>query len=166
MRTSRPEKVVFVTQGTYHLSEDPQVVLTAILGSCIATCLFDPIARLGGMNHFLLPGDAEGSAQVRRHGRDLTQALIRDLERLGASRARLVAKVFGGGRMIAGMVNIGALNADFADGFLSSEGIEILTRSVGGDRARRIRFWPTTGRARQLLLDPIVHGEQGQMMAR
>jgi chemotaxis protein CheD len=149
-------KMIQVTQGAFHVSADPGMVFSAILGSCIATCLYDPLASIGGMNHFLLPGTGEAEDHTRRYGKDLTLSMIEALERMGAERARLQAKLFGGGQIIPGMVRIGTLNADFAERFLSAERIPVVTRSVGGDRARRIRFWPCSGKAQQLLLEPIA----------
>lgn len=155
MRSAQQNKTIQVTQGAYHVSAAPDVVFSAILGSCVSACLFDPVARLGGMNHFLLPGTGEAEDHARRYGKDLTLCMIRALEQMGAERCRIQAKLFGGGQIIPGMVRIGTLNADFAERFLAAERIPDVTRSVGGDRARRIRFWPTTGRAQQLLLEPI-----------
>ncbi len=62
--------------------------------------------------------------------------------------------MFGGANVVAGLSDVGAKNAEFAQRFLGLEKIACTARSLGGDRARRIRFWPTTGKAGQLLLDP------------
>ncbi|MBE7210087.1 MAG: chemotaxis protein CheD, partial [Gluconacetobacter diazotrophicus] len=71
---------------------------------------------------------------------------------LGARRSRLQAKLFGGGRMLKGLTDVGAMNAAFAERFLADEGISYLGGSLRGDRARRIQFWPVSGRARQQLM--------------
>lgn len=144
------ERVLHVIQGTFEVSNDPNVMMSTILGSCVATCLFDPAARIGGMNHYLL-AEGHGSDSVR-YGVNAMELLINGLLKKGADRSRLRAKVFGGGRMMQGMFDIGSDNAAFARDFLAREGIPIDGESLGGDRGRRIRFWPTTGRARQLLL--------------
>lgn len=127
--------------------------LTAILGSCVAFCLHDATARVGGMNHFLLPEPPGGDAQAaRRYGAYLAEVLINEMIKRGAQRERMQAKVFGGARMIQGLSDIGAANAAFATTFLGNEGIPILSQSLGGERARRIEFWPATGRAFQRLV--------------
>jgi len=142
-----------VNQGDHVVSGDDDVCLTAILGSCVAFCLHDPVARVGGMNHFLLPEPPGGDAQAaRRYGAFLAEVLINDMIKSGARRDRMQAKVFGGARMIQGLSDIGASNATFATTFLGNEGIPILSQSLGGERARRIEFWPATGRAFQRLV--------------
>ena len=70
----------------------------------------------------------------------------------GARRNRLEAKLFGGARTMSGLSDIGALNRRFAEEFLHNEGIRIVGGNLGGDKGRRIEYWPVTGRARQILL--------------
>ena len=134
------------------MSEDPETVLTTVLGSCIAVCLFDRDRAIGGMNHFLLPS-REGAAVANvRYGAYAMEMLINGLLKDGARRARLEAKIFGGAMMLGGMRDIGAANIDFTRGFLADEGIPVTAESVGGSRARRVRFWAATGQAKQLLV--------------
>lgn len=147
------ERMMHVVQGEYAVLDDPHVVLTTILGSCVATCMWDPVAAVGGMNHFLLPGE-EGRGDELKYGVNSMELLINGLLQKGALRSRLQAKLFGGARVIAGFSDVGAKNAEFAQRFLNAENIACVAQSLGGDRARRVRFWPTTGRAGQLLLDP------------
>ncbi|MDB5642566.1 MAG: cheD [Hyphomicrobiales bacterium] len=146
-----------IIQGEYRISDRPDSVLTTLLGSCVAACIWDPVLKIGGMNHFLLPG--EDDAQIRdseRYGVHLMELLVNGLLREGASRQRLQAKLFGGGNMNSALADIGARNAIFARGFLRNEGIALLGESLGGDRARKVQFWPTTGRARQMQLPKDV----------
>lgn len=151
-----PEKLINVIQGDYVISEDPAAVLTTVLGSCIAVCMSDPTRGIGGMNHFLLPSrDGELGANVR-YGAYAMELLINGLLKQGAERGRLQAKMFGGASMIGNLRDIGGSNAAFARRFLSDEGIPCLAESVGGHSARRIRFWPTSGRVRQLLVSADV----------
>ena len=146
------ETLINVIQGDYVISADPNAVLTTVLGSCIAVCLFDPVLKVGGMNHFLLPeGDASNAGNVR-YGANAMELLINGLLKKGAERRRLEAKIFGGAKMLGNLRNIGASNAAFAHRFLKDEAIPCLSESVGGTSARRIRFWPTTGLVRQLLV--------------
>jgi chemotaxis protein CheD len=149
------EHRIHIVQGQQHVDSDPHVVLTTILGSCVAACLWDAQGGIGGMNHFLLPGDRRpsgGQAVIQRQGVHLMELLVNALLRHGAQRHRLQAKLFGGARMIRGLTDIGDMNAAFAERFLRDEGIAIVGGSLRGDFGRRIQFWPTTGRARQTLI--------------
>jgi chemotaxis protein CheD len=141
-----------VIQGEFHVSGDPDLMMTTILGSCVAACVRDPEARVGGMNHFLLPG--ENGDDGLRYGVQAMELLVNGLLRRGARRDRLEAKLFGGGRMFNGLADVGQQNAAFAERFLRDEGIRMAGGSLRGDRARRVQFWPVSGRARQILLNP------------
>jgi len=147
-----PSRQINVIQGGYAISDRPEEVLVTILGSCVATCLHDPVAGIGGLNHFLLPGGNSGDRSSQKYGLNLMELLINALLKRGARRERLQAKLFGGGRMIANMANIGALNGVFAERFLADEGIPLISKSLGGEQARRLRYWPQSGRVQQMLL--------------
>ena len=148
------ERRVHVVQGEFHVTADPDVVLTTILGSCVAACLRDPLAGVGGMNHFLLPGRSgeDGSDSVR-YGVHAMELLVNDLLRRGARRERLEAKLFGGARMLEGLTDVGTQNAKFAKSFLQKERIALTGGSLQGDRGRRVQFWPVSGRARQITIE-------------
>jgi chemotaxis protein CheD len=145
---------VHVVQGEHHVSDDPATVLTTILGSCVAACLRDPVAGVGGMNHFLLPGDgrSEGADSVR-YGVHAMELLVNALLARGACRSRLEGKLFGGARLLKGLADVGGMNAAFAEGFLRREGMSHAGGSLRGDCGRRVQYWPVSGRARQVLLD-------------
>ena len=106
-----------VVQGEYSVSADPNVVFTTILGSCVAACIRDPVAGVGGMNHFLLPGNENGarSTEAERYGVHLMELLVNGLMKKGARRDRLEAKLFGGAKMMERLSDIGKLNASFAE---------------------------------------------------
>ena len=149
-------RVGHVIQGEFHVSDDPGLVLSTILGSCVATCLCDPVARVGGMNHFLLPeGETRHDAGFR-YGLLSLELLINGLLKMGAQKARLEAKLFGGAAMNGGLGRIGESNATFARKFLADEGIPCRAESLGGALARRVRYVPTTGSAQQMLLSDQV----------
>jgi chemotaxis protein CheD len=135
-------------QGEYKVASGDETVISTILGSCVAACLRDPVARIGGMNHFLLPGN-DLSREGMQYGAFAMEVLINALLKAGASRDRLEAKLFGGARMLQGLTDIGEQNAQFARRFLTDEGIAYLGGSLGGTEARRVLFWPATGVARQ-----------------
>jgi chemotaxis protein CheD len=153
-----------IVQGEYHVSTADDVSITTLLGSCVAACINDPIARVGGMNHFLLPGEDTASPLVARHGVHLMELLINGLLKKGAMRPRLEAKLFGGARTMRGLGDFGLANARFAQEFLRREGIPIVGGSLGGETGRRIQFWPATGRARQKMVrasDEPLHSLPG-----
>jgi chemotaxis protein CheD len=150
-RSDATQKINIV-QGEYQVSGDPRVVFTTILGSCVAACIHDPVAKVGGLNHFLLPG--ENSGDGLRYGAYAMELLVNGLLQRGARRDRLEAKLFGGARVTEGLTDIGEQNAVFAETFLEREGITLTSKSLRGVQARRIQYWPVFGRARQLLVPP------------
>ncbi|MBB4955649.1 chemotaxis protein CheD [Agrobacterium vitis] len=156
---------VHIIQGEYKVISDPDVVLSTILGSCVAACLRDPVAGVGGMNHFLLPGSATpgmGGGDATRYGVHLMELLINGLLKKGARRDRLEAKIFGGAKTIATFSNVGEQNAAFAMKFLRDEGIKVVGSSTGGEHGRKLEFWPVSGRARQY---PLTGAETQKTVA-
>ncbi|MFC3173016.1 chemotaxis protein CheD [Novosphingobium bradum] len=151
-----PIRRITVLQGQARVSGRADDELTTILGSCVATCLFDPVAGIGGMNHFLLPEppDSHDPAQVDVHyGVYLMEILINDMLRHGAGKERLRAHLYGGANLRAGMAPIGTANAAFARSFLERERIPLLRESLGGTQARRIEFRPATGQVRSRVVE-------------
>lgn len=104
------------------------------------------------MNHFLLPEASPTASDRVVYGAQAMELLINALLKMGARKDRIEAKIFGGARMIAGLSDIGRDNGEFARRFLQDEGIRCRAESLGGTLARRVRFWPVSGRARQMLL--------------
>jgi chemotaxis protein CheD len=140
-----PPPVVQLHIGEYRVSRTPEVIYT-LLGSCIAVCLYDSAAGIGGMNHILLPGRAglEGRFDdVARFGLDAVELLIRDLVAAGAARKRLAAKLFGGGHVIRQMdeaTSPGFRNVRFIQGLMEQERIRVVTSDLGGYEARKVWF--------------------------
>jgi chemotaxis protein CheD len=150
---AEPEpRKVHVTQGEFVVTTDPDVMLTTILGSCVAGCLRDPAVGVGGMNHFLLPEGHNGAGDGLRYGVQSMELLINGLLKYGARRERLEAKLFGGGRLLDGLTDVGSQNAAFAERFMREEGVRVVGASLRGDHARRVQYWPVSGRARQVLI--------------
>ncbi|WP_293576464.1 chemotaxis protein CheD [Phaeobacter sp.] len=140
---------VTVLQGEYRVSTSPTVAFSTVLGSCIAACIYDERNGVGGMNHFLLASSSASDSVNARYGVHAMELLINGIMKKGAQRDHLKAKVFGGAKMSANLSNIGANNADFVQRFLRDEGIPVISSSVGGTSARRVRFHPVTGAAQQ-----------------
>jgi chemotaxis protein CheD len=122
------------------------ILIMTTLGSCIAACLWDREARIGGMNHFMLP---EGDAGSGRYGSYAMELLINEMMKQGATRATMEAKVFGGGQVIDGMtsMNIGERNTAFVTDYLKTERIPIVSKDVLGIHARKVCFLPASGKA-------------------
>ncbi|MDQ4421177.1 chemotaxis protein CheD [Sphingobium sp. DEHP117] len=141
---------ITVMQGQVYVGTGAPEILTTVLGSCIACCLYDPIARVGGMNHFLLAEPTPGSGTVadQNYGIFLMELLINQMMTRGGVKSRMKAHIYGGGNMHAGMTRIGDANARFAQNFLADEGIPVMRQDIGGDTARRVDFDPVLGRTR------------------
>jgi chemotaxis protein CheD len=149
-----------ILPGQYHAARAGAI--TTVLGSCVSTCLWDPIERVGGMNHFMLPGDtaSPGSpwAASARFGVYAMEVLINQMLRLGADRKRLVAKVFGGAQLLAGFdrLDVGAKNSEFALDFLKVEGIRVLAQDLQDVCPRKVHFFVDSGKVqvKRLALSP------------
>ncbi len=151
---------VKILPGQYHAARSGAV--TTVLGSCVSTCLWDPVERIGGMNHFMLPGDNAHPdspwAASARFGVYAMEVLINQMIHLGADRRRLVAKVFGGARLLAGFerLDVGAKNSEFVVEFLRVEGIRVLARDLQDVCPRKVHFFVESGKAqvKRLSLTP------------
>ena len=137
--------------GEYFVTSS-DMVLTTVLGSCVSACVRDSTAGVGGMNHFMLPEDADpksrGAASAMRYGAYAMEMLLNELFKAGARRERLEAKVFGGGAVLANMtmLNIGERNADFVLRYLQMEQVRIAAQDLRGKLPRRINYFPATGK--------------------
>jgi chemotaxis protein CheD len=125
---------------------DEDILIMTTLGSCIAACLWDREAKIGGMNHFMLP---EGDSESGRYGSYAMELLINAMMKQGATRATMEAKIFGGGQVIEGMssMNIGERNTAFVTNYLKTERIPIMSQDVLGIYPRKVCFLPASGKA-------------------
>jgi len=150
--------VTTVHQGDCLTSDDPGVTFSTVLGSCVAACVRDIEAGVGGMNHFLLAGP-RGTASDRfgpsaRYGAFAMEQLINKvLSRGSGKKGNLEIKVFGGGVISGAMQDVGAKNLDFVHEFLGNEGYVAANEDVGGNFARRLMYKPVSGRAAVKRLD-------------
>lgn len=143
-----------VTQGQVSATADPSVELYTVLGSCIAICMYDPTARVGGMNHFLLSGEGQTTDESVRYGIHAFEKLVNELLKLGAGRFELKAKVFGGASMNGKFAALGPKNAEFALRILREEGIECIGMDLGGTKTRKLRFLPSSGNVQLMIVPP------------
>lgn len=156
-------ETVFVMPGQHFVQRSGPGAICTLLGSCVSACIRDTSSPAGGLNHFLLPEGAgsEKSMKSARYGVHAMELLINDLITGGSRKSDLVAKVFGGANVIATSSNhsVGMQNGTFVKEYLQSESIPILAEDLGGDRARRIYFFPATGRVSVLNVSPAVNVE-------
>jgi len=146
---------VKILPGEYFVHHEDMLIMTT-LGSCIAACLWDRQARIGGMNHFMLPDGGAGGTDSGRYGSYAMELLINELLKRGASRATLEAKVFGGGQVISGMntMNVGERNTGFVLDYLKTERIPVLSKDVMDVYPRKVCFLPASGKAMVKRLAP------------
>lgn len=142
--------------GEYYVTKRADEVIVTVLGSCVAACIRDPIARVGGMNHFMLPqnqtGTWGGDARSTRFGNFAMEKLINELIKAGAARERMEIKVFGGGNVTDTSNAVGTDNAEFVLNYLKAEGLACAAQDLGGVLPRRIHYYPSTGRVVRRLL--------------
>jgi chemotaxis protein CheD len=130
------------------------IVLSTVLGSCVAACMWDRNAKVGGMNHFMLPGEGRSNEPdpiglSGRYGAFAMEQLINELIKRGARKANLEVKLFGGGAVLKNFtaINVGERNAEFVLDFLRTEGIRVASQDLLDVYPRRVAFFPTSGRA-------------------
>jgi chemotaxis protein CheD len=142
---------VRVFPGEHYVTRNREEMLVTILGSCVAACIRDPVAGIGGMNHFMLPEGRDDSGRwgaataPMRYGNFAMERLINDILNRGGHRNRLEIKVFGGARVLNIGSNVGEQNADFVESYLRAEGLPIAARHLFGNYPRRIHYFPLTG---------------------
>jgi chemotaxis protein CheD len=141
--------------GDFYVTGHDEVLLT-VLGSCVSVCIRDPRSGLGGMNHFMLPRPPKHesdtwhglSGTATRYGSASMEQLIGNIIKQGGERSRLEVKLFGGGRVLAGMTDVGRQNIEFAREFMLAERFTVTSEDLGGIWPRQIQYFPRTGRVR------------------
>lgn len=146
-------RVLNITQGEFAVSDESDLAIQTVLGSCIAVCIRDAQHKIGGMNHFLLPDSGDDDLGAVKYGAVAMELLVNGILRAGGQRQNLEAKMFGGGNVMRGLSDIGKQNIEFATRFLRTEQIPCVGQSVGGEKARRLRYFPTSGLARQQFVE-------------
>ena len=142
---------VKILPGEYFVTQRDLVIVT-VLGSCVSVCLRDHVSGIGGMNHFMLPGNNDGGispiSTSARYGVYAMELLINHLLKLGARRNCFEAKVFGGGSVLRGMTanNIGDRNVEFVRDYLHTEHIPVVAEDLLDIYPRKVYYFPATGR--------------------
>ena len=143
---------VKILPGEYFVHNEDMLIMTT-LGSCIAACIYDRNAKVGGMNHFMLP---DGAGDSGRYGSYAMELLINEMMKRGASRMTMEAKVFGGGQVVSGMttMNVGERNTAFVMDYLKTERIPVVSKDVLDVYPRKVCFLPGSGKAMVKRLAP------------
>ncbi len=159
--------------GEYYVTNSNELI-TTVLGSCIAACIRDVELGIGGMNHFMLP---ETSAQrlsssdetvvgnATRYGNYAMEHLINTILRNGGKRKNLEVKLFGGGKIIPTLGDVGQRNIHFALEYIDTEALNLVSQDLGDIYPRKVNFYPQTGKVRMKKIkdlhnDTIVNREK------
>jgi chemotaxis protein CheD len=141
-----PTNSVFLRPGTIFCAAAPSIVST-VLGSCVAVCLWDAHLHIAGMNHYVLPHSVHKQSSAR-FGDVAIDQLLDGLTQLGCRIGNLRAKIFGGAEVLpfgATGDTVGNQNVRVALELMQRHGIPILTRSTGGQTGFMIRLVTETG---------------------
>jgi chemotaxis protein CheD len=158
-----------ILPGEYYVTRYDEAI-TTVLGSCISACMRDPALAIGGMNHFMLPADTSNGESCwldpdaglsTRYGSFAMESLINDLMKLGARRERLEVKLFGGGKILASMTDVGARNIAFAKEWLQLEGLNVVAEDLGDTCPRRVIYFPANGAVKLKRLRSLQNSEIG-----
>ncbi len=150
MRDSRfPHEIASILPGEFFVSREPMIVYT-VLGSCISACIRDPIARVGGMNHFMLPEPKEAAhdswGESTRYGSFAMESLINEILKRGGIKSRLEIKLFGAGKIYDGQIDVGEKNAKWVIQYLKSEGLAVSNTDLGNVYPRKVYYFTESGR--------------------
>jgi chemotaxis protein CheD len=150
MRDMRfPHEIASILPGEFFVSKTPMIVYT-VLGSCISACIRDPIAGVGGMNHFMLPEPKDTAhdswGESTRYGSYAMESLINAILKRGGVKSRLEVKLFGAGKIYEGNIDIGARNADWVLRYLTAEGLMPAKTDLGDVFPRKIYYFTDSGR--------------------
>lgn len=153
--------------GEYYVTCQSEAVYTT-LGSCVSACIRDRELGIGGMNHFMLPStgaeDLSQWSDAARYGNFAMEHLINSILKQGGQRARLEVKLFGGGRIMSNMTDVGARNISFVNDYIKTERLKVVSSDLGDIYPRMVVYFPDTGRAmvkrlRSLHTNTIVEQE-------
>ena len=163
-----------VLPGAHYVTARRDEMLVTVLGSCVTACIRDTALGIGGMNHFMLPSSDDGkwgqANAAMRFGNHAMETLINDILKLGGAKNRLEIKVFGGGHVLNSRNDIGEKNSKFIIHYLENEHLAPTATNLGGECARRVHFFPKSGKVKMKLLPKTNVGrliqEENQLISR
>jgi len=162
-----------ILPGEFYVTKSTELIGTT-LGSCVSACIWDYKAGIGGMNHFMLPITDQESGQVKwgnvpsdatRYGNYAMEHLINEIINNGGNRRNLLIKVFGGGKVMKQVSDVGKKNAAFVSQYISDEKLKLEAEDLGDVFPRKLIFDPKTGKAmvkklRKLHNNTIINREK------
>ncbi len=165
-----------ILPGEFYVTPHHELI-TTVLGSCVSACIRDPVFGIGGMNHFMLPQEVDHAGRVcsnfansaaARYGNVAMELLINNILKHGGERRNLEVKVFGGGKILVQMTDIGRRNIEFVREYIRTEGLLIVREDLGDIYPRKVNYDPITGKVRVKKLrslhnNTIAHREQTYM---
>lgn len=164
--------VVKILPGEYYVTTQGEAVVT-VLGSCVSACIRDRRNGVGGMNHFMLPESFPGevlsaNGRAERYGNIAMEQLVNSVLKAGGDRRELEVKVFGGGRVLAQMTDVGKRNIEFVRHYLQADHLAVTAEDLGDIYPRHVQYFPATGKVRVRQLrsmhnDTIVVRERGYL---
>ncbi len=164
--------VVKILPGEYYVTTQGEAVVT-VLGSCVSACIRDRRSGIGGMNHFMLPESFPGEVATangrgERYGNIAMEQLVNSVLKAGGDRRELEVKVFGGGRVLAQMTDVGKRNIEFVRHYLKADNLAVTAEDLGDIYPRHVQYFPATGKVRVRQLrsmhnDTIVVRERGYL---
>lgn len=143
-----------ILPGEYYVTLENELV-TTVLGSCISACIRDRELGIGGMNHFMLPETTaekmkQGSdamiGNATRYGNYAMEHLINTILTNGGKRKNLEVKVFGGGKIIPTLSDVGERNVQFVLDYIDQEGLNLISKDLGDIYPRKVIYFPKTGK--------------------
>jgi chemotaxis protein CheD len=146
-----------ILPGEFYVTRAKEIIVT-VLGSCISACVRDPVTGVGGMNHFMLPrsqheshgswAGSEGKDHSLRYGDFAMKRLLNEILKNGGRRENLEIKIFGGGRIIEDMSDVGSRNIAFIQKYIRDTGLRLLSDDIGGIYPRKVYYFPDEGNVR------------------
>jgi chemotaxis protein CheD len=154
-RNAAGDAIARILPGEFYVTREDEVIET-VLGSCVAACIRNPRLSIGGMNHFMLPRPAGSgtdtwekvAGRATRYGTASMEQLINSVLRAGGTRQDLEVKIFGGGRVLSTLTDVGNHNVSFVREFLKQEGLKVASEDVGDTCPRHVQYFPKSGRVR------------------
>jgi chemotaxis protein CheD len=155
-----------ILPGEYYVTRENELI-TTVLGSCVSACIRDRDLRIGGMNHFMLPetnadklkqGNETVVGNANRYGNYAMEHLINTILSHGGKRKNLEIKVFGGGKIIPTLTDVGIKNIEFVLSYIDAEGLKLISQDLGDVYPRKIVFFPATGKVRMKKIQEL-HNE-------
>lgn len=145
-----------ILPGEYYVTTNNELIAT-VLGSCVSACIRDPIFGIGGMNHFMLPAQKDTSSKqwgsnavsaATRYGNFAMEHMINDILKNGGDRRNLELKLFGGGKVLAQMTDVGSRNIDFVLDYVKVEGLNVVAKDLGDVYPRKVMYHPLSGKVK------------------